>query len=87
METKKLSQEVIDQIKSIQLKNQAVEIELGQIELVKLAVKQRRVAAEQYLAELKDEETTLGEFLQKEYGNGTINIEEGVFIPTQSQEE
>ena len=87
METKKLSQEVIDQIKSIQQRNQAVEIELGQIELVKLAVKQRRVAAEQYLAELKDEETTLGEFLQKEYGNGTINIEEGVFIPTQSQEE
>ena len=87
METKKLSQEVIDQIKSIQQRNQAVEIELGQIELVKLAVKQRRVAAEQYLAELKDEETTLGEFLQKEYGSGTINIEEGVFIPTQSQEE
>ena len=87
METKELSQEVIDQIKSIQQRNQAVEIELGQIELVKLAVKQRRVAAEQYLAELKDEETTLGEFLQKEYGNGTINIEEGVFIPTQSQEE
>jgi len=55
METKELSQEVIDQIKSIQQRNQAVEVELGQIELVKLAVKQRRAAAEQFLAELKDE--------------------------------
>lgn len=87
METKQLSQEVINQIKLIQQKNQAIEIELGQIELVKLAVKQRRLNAEQYLAELKDEETTLGEFLQKEYGNGTINIEEGVFVPSEPQQE
>ena len=87
METKKLSQEVIEQIKSIQLKNQAIEIELGQIELVKLAVKQRRLNAEQYLTELKDEETTLGEFLQNEYGNGTIDIEQGVFIPGEPQQE
>ena len=87
MEPIKLSQEVIDQIKSIQQRNQAVEIELGQIELVKLAVKQRRLNAEQFLIELKDEEKTLAEFLEKEYGNGTINIKEGVFIPNQSQEE
>ena len=66
MEPTKLSQEVIDQIKSIQQRNQAVEIELGQIELVKLAVKQRRLNAEQFLIELKDEEKTLAEFLEKE---------------------
>ena len=87
MEPIKLSQEVIDQIKSIQQRNQAVEIELGQIELVKLAVKQRRLNTEQFLTELKDEEKTLAEFLEKEYGNGTINIEEGIFIPNQLQEE
>jgi hypothetical protein len=87
MEPTKLSQEVIDQIKSIQQRNQAVEIELGQIELIKLAAKQRRLNAEQFLSDLKDEEKTLAEFLEKEYGNGTINIEEGIFIPTQSQEE
>ena len=87
MEPIKLSQEVIDQIKLIQQRNQAVEIELGQIELIKLAAKQRRLNAEQFLIELKDEEKTLAEFLEKEYGNGTINIKEGVFIPNQSQEE
>ncbi len=86
METKELSQEVIDQIKSIQQRNQAVEIELGQIELVKLAVKQRRAVAEQFLAELKDEEVTLGQFLQNEYGNGTIDIEQGVFVPSEPQQ-
>ena len=87
MEPIKLSQEVIDQIKSIQQKNQAVEIELGQIELIKLAIKQRRLNTEQFLTELKDEEKTLAEFLEKEYGKGTINIEEGIFIPNKSQEE
>jgi len=87
MESTKLSQEVIDQIKSIQQKNQAIEVELGQIELVKLAIKQRRLNAEQFLSELKDEEKTLAEFLEEEYGTGTINIEEGIFISNQSQEE
>ena len=87
METKEISQEVIDQIKSIQQKNQAIEVELGQIELLKLAVKQRRAAAEQFLTELKDEETTLGEFLQNQYGNGTIDIEQGVFIPNEPQQQ
>lgn len=87
MELTKLSQEVIEQIKSIQQKNQAIEVELGQIELVKLAIKQRRLNAEQFLSELKDEEKTLAEFLEEKYGTGTINIEEGIFIPTQSQEE
>jgi hypothetical protein len=86
METKELSQEVIDQIKSIQQKNQAIEIELGQIELVKLALKQRRLNAEQFLTELKDEEKTLAEFLQNEYGNGTIDIEQGVFVPSEPQQ-
>jgi len=87
MELTKLSQEVIDQIKSIQQKNQAIEVELGQIELVKLSIKQRRLNAEQFLSELKDEEKTLAEFLEEEYGTGTINIEEGIFISNQSQEE
>jgi hypothetical protein len=87
MEPTKLSQEVIDQIKSIQQKNQAIKAELGQIELVKLAIKQRRLNAEQFLSELKDEEKTLAEFLEEEYGTGTINIEEGIFIPNQLQEE
>jgi hypothetical protein len=87
MESTKLPQEVIDQIKSIQQKNQAIEAELGQIELVKLAIKQRRLNAEQFLSELKDEEKTLAEFLEEEYGKGTINLEEGTFIPNQLQEE
>ena len=87
METTKLSEEVIDQIKLIQQKNQVIEVELGQIELIKIAIKQRRLNAEQFLTELRDEEKTLAEFLEKEYGTGTINIEEGIFIPSQVQEE
>jgi len=87
METTKLPQEIIDQIKSIQFRNQEVKVELGQIELEKLNINQRRLNVEQFLTELKDEEKILAEFLEKEYGNGTINIEEGVFIPSQLQEE
>lgn len=87
METKQLPQEVIEQIKSIQQRNQAIEVEFGQIELAKLAVKQRRLNAEEYLIDLREDEKTLAEFLEKQYGSGTISIEEGIFIPTQLQEE
>jgi hypothetical protein len=85
MESQKLSQEVLDQIKQLQEKNQAVVLELGQIELLKISLKEKKVTIEQFLTELRAEEKTLGEFLEKEYGSGTIDIAEGLFIPTEQE--
>jgi archaellum component FlaC len=80
MENKKLSQEELQQIKDLQAKSQAITSELGQIELFKIQIKQRRQNAEEYLEELEQEEKTLAEYLESVYGKGTINLEKGEFI-------
>ena len=53
METKKLSQEELKQIQDIQNKNQAIIVEFGQIELIKLSLEERVQNAKEYLVELK----------------------------------
>ncbi len=81
MENKKLSQEELQQIKDLQAKSQAVTSELGQIELFKIQIKQRRQNAEDFLKELEQEEKALAEYLESVYGKGSINLEQGEFIP------
>ena len=62
MESQKLSQEVLDQIKQLQEKNQAVVLELGQIELLKISLKEKKVTIEQFLTELRAEKKKQEEF-------------------------
>jgi hypothetical protein len=81
MENKKLSQQELQQIKDLQTKSQAITSELGQIELFKIQIKQRRQNAEEYLKELEQEEKTLAEYLESVYGKGTINLQQGEFVP------
>ena len=81
METKKLSQEQLQQIKSIQQKNQAVVQELGQIEILKLQLKKRQQTAQQYLEDLLQEQQTVAQEIEDTFGKGSIDIETGEFTP------
>lgn len=81
METKKLSQEELKQIQDIQNKNQAITLEFGQIELIKLSLEERVQNAKEYLVELKQEEKVLAVTLEEVYGKGSIDLEKGEFIP------
>jgi hypothetical protein len=74
MENKKLAQEEINKLVDLQTKNRAVLIELGSLEASKLALYG-------YYNQLKDEERTFGKELSEKYGDGTIDIEKGEFIP------
>ena len=85
MENKKLSQQELRQIKDLQTKSQAITSELGQIELFKIQLKDRRKNAEEFLKELEQEEKTLAEYLESVYGKGTINLEKGEFVPLVQQ--
>lgn len=82
METKKLQQQELQQIEQLRQKNQAILIEFGQIELIKIDLEDRTKAAKQYLAELREEEQTLAQYLQSTYGEGTVDLDKGEFIPT-----
>jgi hypothetical protein len=81
METKKLTQDEVQQLRLIQEKNQDIIIEFGQIELIKLDIESRIQNVKVFLEELREEEKTLSQFLQSTYGKGSIDLDKGEFTP------
>lgn len=87
MANQKLTQEELQSIASLQQKNQAIVSELGQIELARMSVETRRVNAENFLAELRKEEEALANSLNEAYGAGSIDLQNGEFVPAPVEEE
>jgi uncharacterized protein (DUF3084 family) len=84
MENTKLTVEEVEKLQDIQQKNAAVATELGNLEITKLQIESRREEVVKYFTELKQEENTFGKELSDKYGNGTIDLEKGEFIPSQA---
>ena len=85
MANQKLSQEELQQIQDIQTRMQAVKTELGQLALAKIDLKNRKVNVENYLTETQELETKLVKDLEDKYGKGSIDIQNGEFIPVQEE--
>ena len=85
MTNQKLSQEELQQIQDIQTRMQAVKTELGQLALAEIDLKNRRVNVENYLTETQDLESNLVKVLEDKYGKGSIDIQNGEFIPAQTE--
>jgi len=83
MANQKLSQEEIQQIQNIQTRMQAVQSELGQLELAKMDLATRRTNVETYLQETRQSETDLVKSLEEKYGRGSIDLQNGEFIPAE----
>jgi hypothetical protein len=86
METIKMTTEEIEKLQSIQQKNNLVVNELGAIELAKLQIERRRAEALNFLTSLREEEQTFGKELSEKYGDGSIDLEAGEFVPAPSAE-
>lgn len=86
MENTKLTVEELEKLQEIQQKNVAIANELGNLEITKLQVEARKAEILKFYNELKEEEQTFGKELSDKYGVGTINMEEGEFIPAPSAE-
>jgi hypothetical protein len=80
MKNKKLSEEQLTRITSIQQNYQSLSRELGSIELSKISIEGRRKAAEDYLDTLQQQEREIAEELEKEFGKGSVNLELGEYI-------
>lgn len=86
----KFSEEDIDSIKSLQSKYQEKLIFFGQLTLERLSIEQsiknlndvENKAKTEYL-ELQKEEESLIESLSSKYGDGTLNLKDGTFTPSQ----
>ena len=86
MENTKLTVEEIEKLQEIQQKNAAVATELGNLEITKLQVEARKNEILEFFNKLKEEEQTFGKELSDKYGNGSIDLEKGEFIPTPSDQ-
>ena len=84
MEPIKMTTEEIEKFQSIQQRNNLVVNELGTIELAKLQIERRREEALSFLSSLREEEQTFGKELSDKYGDGSIDLEKGEFLPATS---
>jgi uncharacterized membrane protein YcaP (DUF421 family) len=80
METKVLTQEEIQTLKSIQEKRLQLTEQFGIVELRFQELELQKEYLREELKKLRQEETKTGEALQQKYGNGSINLEKGEFI-------
>jgi stress response protein YsnF len=81
MEIKVLTQEEIQQLKNIREQNAQLVEQFGFIEYQLQSLFLQKEELSKNLKEVKLSEITLGKQLQDKYGDGTINLEKGEFIP------
>ena len=87
-ETKKFTQEELDQITKLQKTNAQKVSEFGQIEIEILLAKQRlenleiaKKSCQDQYKELQEQEEKLVTGLNKKYGIGTVDVNTGEFVP------
>ena len=82
MEVKVLTPEEISSLKSIQEKRFQLVEQFGILEIKIQEFDLQKELLKEELKKLRQEEITVGETLQKKYGDGTINLEKGEIVST-----
>ena len=81
METKVLTQEEVQNLKNVKEQRIQVVEGFGIIESRIQELQLQKEILKQELKNLIEKEIQLGETLQQKYGNGSINLDKGEFIP------
>jgi len=81
MENTKLTTEEIEKLTSLQQKSNGIIAEFGNLEVMKLQIDARKNDLISIYNQLKTEETEFGKELSEKYGDGTIDLNKGEFIP------
>ena len=82
MENQKLTQEELQQLTDIQQKRDNLMFELSQIGILKINLQTREDRVKDFHKELITEENAVGQQLTEKYGDGSLNLETGEFVPT-----
>jgi seryl-tRNA synthetase len=77
-----LSQEELDNIKQLQATQQNLISRFGQVEYQLQVLEAQKDELVTSLARLREEEVNLGKSLTEKYGNGSIDLESGLFTKT-----
>ena len=81
MESKKLDLQEIEQLKLLKENTERIIKEFGEIKLAQLTIETREEYAKNLLQQLKDKEKEVVKSLEGKYGQGSIDIERGLFTP------
>jgi hypothetical protein len=81
MENQKLTEEEIKSIQELQSKRQGSILELGNLEAYQYDIDTRKDELFAVLDELRKSDQELGKELNEKYGDGSIDLEKGEFIP------
>ncbi len=76
-EKKFLTTEELKTLKTIQQSTQAIVLELGEIEMIKLQLENRREEAKGFLKELSLQEKEFTDSIFQKYGKSSLNPETG----------
>lgn len=79
METKKLSEEILNKIKELQQKSNEAVRELGEIELNKIILNNRKKAVEEFLREINVEQDAVLKEIKEKYGKINIDLSTGEY--------
>ena len=85
MESQKLTQEELTTINELQENNRAVVFEFGDIQVIEYALQKRKKLAEEYLDNLRKREEEFTRTLTEKYGDGTIDLKTGEFVPSEQK--
>ena len=80
MEKKVLTQEELQEVKNLQVENNNLISQFGELEVIIQNLSLRKEELITKLKELKDREVKIGQTLQDKYGDGNIDIETGEFV-------
>lgn len=78
----KLTNEELEQIEVVRKNKETILTELGQIKLAELNLEKRLEKAEEFLAQLDQQEAELAKYIEDKYGNGTVDVNTGEFTPS-----
>ena len=81
MEKKVLTQEEIDKIKNLKQQFEDLTINAGSIEIQIMNLQLQKDQIKSSFQQLQQQEKVIAQELEKKYGDGTISLESGEFLP------
>jgi hypothetical protein len=83
----KFTEEELKQVQNIQRSYANIQNQFGQLKITQIRLDNDEVVLEDALKSIQDEEKKFLDGITDKYGQGTLNPETGVFIPTENKSE
>ena len=83
----KFTEEELKQVQNIQTSYANIQNQFGQLKLAQIRLDNQEVDLEDALKQIQSEEKKFLDGITSKYGQGTLNPETGVFVPTENKSE